>query len=133
MARRAMRDHRQAPAWPKQTLSVANLRREAWEQLDSMFAEFKRLQKECQAEYLAAVETVEAFLFGLDDDELAALDPEDTRVCLPVRDFRFGEVLVGILHGLAMITDEQERRAALTGHERIAETRERMRRKAVSQ
>lgn len=71
------------------------------------------------------------FLFGLTDAELAEIDPDDTGLLVTVPAFLgIGKsISVG---GVWFLRAEQARRAALTGHQRIAEARERAARKAVA-
>lgn len=134
MTRRAMRDHRQAPAWPKRPVSSG---RAMMRQFDDDIEQTKKLVRQFDLAMEYVCDRIMAVLRDLEDDELDRIDPRDPRINAVVRADRrkmFGELIIDEIafDGETMIAQEQERRAGLTGHERIAETRERIRQKAVA-
>lgn len=135
MARHQMRDHRQAPAWPKRPVSSG---RAMWRQFEDDLDHSIRAERQFRLTIDEVGDRIMAVLRDLDDDELARMDPTDPRINVvlssPHRRL-FGNWITQDVEfvGETMIAHEQERRAALTGHERIAELRERMRRKEVEQ
>lgn len=122
MARRAMRDHQQDEAWPPRPLPAV-LRQEA--------IDLAAMMRACDAEVDAAGEEIEAVLRDLTEQELAELDPSDPRLVRRTASpwINGRQQTVG---GSWMLDRERRRRAALTGHERILENRERLRRRAAS-
>lgn len=139
MTRRAMRDHRQADVWPKRPSPALDRIGRVWDKIVEDEEALIALRDKSDAVVDAIHLEIAGFLGSLNDQELAELDPHDHRVNATIRIYpravMFGVICYDeiAIMGEFVIADEQDRRAALTGHQRIAETRERMRRKAVAQ
>lgn len=127
MAHHEMRDHRQAPVYPRGG-HPERVRRHQRREVEFAAGDENLYSNDVSAACMHLLNEVVAFLFTLTDDELAAIDPNDRRLnrVLRVRlasrskdQFEvFDEMLIG---GYGAIANEQDRRKRLTGHQRIAE------------
>lgn len=135
MARHALHDHRQAPAWPPRPLPVAQQRVANDAEVDAMVIRIdgEEFSAKMAAAHAAAHADASRSLFELTDQELDGLDSDDMTLEIVAS----GVTASGswtyrtTVTGERAIEREKDRRRELTAHQRMAEIRERTRCRAT--